>query len=80
MRVTSEKDEELTLRQAAELLKISDAHLMRAIQQNAIPFRQVGADYRVRLQDVLSYREEREQRGKILDELTAQAQDLDMGY
>ena len=73
-------DEELTPQQAAGLLKVSRAHFMRAIQLKTIPYRRVGSHYRVRLQDVLRYREEREQRGKMLDELTAQAQDLDMEY
>lgn len=73
-------DEELTPQQAAGLLKVSRAHFMRAIQQKSIPYRRVGAHYRVRLQDVLRYREEYEERGKALDELVAQAQELNMGY
>ena len=73
-------DEELTPQQASDLLKVSRAHLMRAIHQNALPTRRVGSHYRVRLRDVLGYRDERERRGRLLDELTAEAQELHMGY
>ena len=75
-------DKELTPSQAAEVLGVSRTHLMRIVAQkdSAIPYRMVGAHHRMRLEDVLQYREERERRGKALDELVAQAQELNMGY
>jgi excisionase family DNA binding protein len=73
-------DRELTPTQAAKLLGVSRTHFMRIIQNEDIPYRMVGAHHRVRLDDLLKYREERERRGKALDALVAQAQDLNMGY
>jgi excisionase family DNA binding protein len=73
-------DTELTPTQAAEVLGVSRTHFMRVLQLERIPHRMVGTHHRVRLKDVIAYREERIQRGKLLDELVQQAQELDMGY
>jgi excisionase family DNA binding protein len=71
---------ELSPTQAAELLGVSRGHFMRAIQNGSVPFRRVGTHYRVRLDDVLKYREARLRRRQFLDELTDQAQEPGMGY
>lgn len=68
-------DTELTPQQAAELLGISRPHFMRAIQQEAIPYRLVGSHYRVQLQDVLAYKEIREKRRELLADLITQGQE-----
>jgi excisionase family DNA binding protein len=73
-------DKELTPTQAAEVLGVSRTHFMRVLQLKRIPHRMVGTHHRVLLKDVLAYREERERRGKLLDELTQQAQEFDMRY
>lgn len=73
-------DKELTPSQAAEVLGVSRTHVMRIAQKGEIPYRMVGAHHRMRLEDVLQYREEREQRGQALDELIEQAQELNLGY
>lgn len=73
-------DKELTPSRAAEVLGVSRTHLMRIVQKGEIPCRRVGAHHRLRLEDVLRYREERERRGQALDELIQQAQELALGY
>jgi excisionase family DNA binding protein len=73
-------DKELTPSQAAEVLGVSRTHFMRIAQKGEIPYRMVGSHHRMRLEDILKYREERERRGRALDELVSQAQELDMGY
>lgn len=73
-------DKQLTPSQAAEVLGVSRTHLMRIVQKGEIPFRMVGAHHRLRLDDVLRYRDERERRGQALDELIEQAQELALGY
>ena len=75
-------DKELTPNQAAEVLGVSRTHLMRIIQKGKLSHRMVGAHHRMRLGDILKYREDRERRGLLMNELTvlAQEQELALGH
>ncbi len=72
---------ELTTVQAAEVLNVSRPFLIKLLDENAIPHRRVGKHRRVRSEDVMAYKEaidrEREQ---VLDQLTREAQEQDLGY
>jgi excisionase family DNA binding protein len=72
---------ELTTVQAAEVLNVSRPFLIKLLEEGAIPHRKVGKHRRVRMEDVMAYKErvDRDREG-ILDQLVAQAQELDMGY
>ena len=68
---------ELTTVEAAEMLGVSRPHLVKLLEQGAMPHRMVGSHRRVRLVDVLAYRDRQdEQSRRALDELTAQAEEL----
>jgi excisionase family DNA binding protein len=69
--------EEITTQQAADLLNVSRPYVVQLLEEGAIPFRKVGTRRRIRLEDVMRYKQETyNQRLQVLDELTAYDQEL----
>jgi excisionase family DNA binding protein len=72
---------ELTTVEAAGILKVSRPYLIKLVTEGAIPYRKVGRHRRIRMEDVMAYKNKIDQeREAVLDELVADAQRKQMGY
>jgi excisionase family DNA binding protein len=75
------RHQELGTQEAASILNVSRPFLVGLLENAEIPHHKVGSHRRVRLEDVLAYKERiDEQRLDALDRLTAISQDEGMGY
>jgi excisionase family DNA binding protein len=72
---------ELTTQESADILNVSRPFLVKLLESKQIGFRYVGKHRRILLQDILKYKDNIDRaRNETLNELVAQAQELNMGY
>lgn len=72
---------QLTTTEAAQLLNVSRPHVITLLERGELPFEKVGSHRRVRLADVLAYRQAQDQcRRDALDDMVRQGEDLSLEY
>lgn len=74
-------DKELTTKEAADILGVSRPFLVRLLDRGEIPYHRVGTHRRLRVEDILGYREVRAQRRREqLRKLTELSEQVEGGY
>lgn len=72
---------EVTTQEAAMILNVSRPYLIKLLTEEKIPFHKLGKHRRIRLEDILKYKADRQELSLVaLQALSDQAQELDMGY
>jgi len=72
---------ELTSQEAADLLNVSRPHLVKMLEEGAIPFTKTGRHRRIRFSDLMAFKQRRDEESqKAMEALAQQAQELGMGY
>jgi excisionase family DNA binding protein len=72
---------ELTTQEAANFLNVSRPYLIQLLEKELIPYRRVGRHRRILFEDMVRYKEKSKAKSrKARQELTQEAQDLDLGY
>ena len=72
---------ELTTQEAADLLNVSRPHLVKLLEDGALPFHRTGKHRRVRFADLMQYKATRDRASEeAMAALAKQAQELGMGY
>lgn len=72
---------ELTTQQAADLLNVSRQYLVRLLDDNRIPHTKTGKHRRLKIEDVLRYKAERDRSRRLkLAEITRLGEEMESGY
>ncbi len=72
---------ELTTQEAADLLDVSRPYLVKLLETGKLPFHKTVKRRRIRLNDLMAYKQVREERSThAMESLAVEAQELRIGY
>lgn len=72
---------ELTTQEAADMINVSRPHLVKLLEEGALPHHKTGKHRRVRFADLMKFKAARDEASeRAMQELAQQAQALNMGY
>jgi len=72
---------ELTTQEGADMLNVSRPHLVKLLDGGHIPHTKTGSHRRIKFTDLMAYKTERDRESlAAMEDLAAQAQELNMGY
>ena len=72
---------ELTTQEAADMLNVSRPHMVKLLEEGALPFHRAGKHRRIRFSDLMQFKAQRDQASEdAMAALAKQAQELGMGY
>jgi len=72
---------ELTTQEAADLLNVSRPHLVKLLEDAALPHHKTGRHRRVLFSDLMTYKQQRDGASrKAMDDLARLSEELGMGY
>lgn len=72
---------QLTTQEAANFLNVSRPFLIKLLEKEKIPYKKVGSHRRIKFVDILKYKNAlMDESKKIREDLTNDAQNLDLGY
>lgn len=72
---------ELSTQEGANILNVSRPHLVKLLEQGALPHTKTGRKRRIKLADLMAFKATREATSRTaMGELADQAQDLKLGY
>ncbi|MDQ0652544.1 helix-turn-helix domain-containing protein [Pseudomonas cedrina] len=72
---------ELTSQEAADLLNVSRPHLVKMLEEGAIPFTKTGRHRRIRFSDLMAFKQQRDAESQeAMEELVRQNRELGLGY
>lgn len=70
------QEREMTTQEAADLLNVSQPFLVKLLDEGKIPYIKVGSHRRIRFQDLMTYKKQRDtKRSKLVDNLIQMSQD-----
>jgi excisionase family DNA binding protein len=72
---------ELTTQEAADLLDVSRPYMVKLLETGKLAYHETGKHRRIRLNDLMAYKQVREERSThAMESLAVEAQELRMGY